>query len=247
MNQEEREERSDKVIAGEYVLRPLPEDEREAFERRLKIEPELPGLVDEWERHFARLASELPPLQPPEAVWRGIERAIHARTVPAKEAQRPMWKNIVFWRLSAAAGIAAAVILAVFAASGPTAPTSDSVQNLREFVWVLTDGQKRPNFVIKFDQDRKRVTVIPLEAEAEAGKDMQLWLVPASGGGAPKSLGLLKPASVTTLSLDEKELGAPIDSGILAVSVEPPGGSTTGAPSGPVILQGKPTLVPAKP
>ena len=247
MTQEEGKERSDEVIAGEYVLRTLPEDEREAFERRLKIEPDLSGLVDAWERHFARLASRLPPVQPSEAVWRGIERAINARTVPAKEAQRPMWKNIVFWRVSAVAGIAAAIILAVFVVGGPRAPIGDSVQNLREFVWVLTDGQKRPNFVIKFDQDRKRVTVIPLEAQAEAGKDMQLWLVPASGGGAPKSLGLLQPASVTTLSLDEKELGAPIDSGILAVSVEPPGGTTTGAPTGPVILQGKPTLVPAKP
>jgi anti-sigma-K factor RskA len=246
MNSDDQNDGSDFAIAGEYVLGTLPENERWAFERRLTREPGLRAVVDRWEAQFAALAERLPPVEPSPSVWDGIERTLFKPEVVKQEGEKPMWNSIKFWRLSAALGVVAAIVLAVFIVRSPGG-TGDSVAQLREFVWVLTDGQKRPNFVVKFDQDRKRVTVIPLDAKAEPGKDMQLWLVPTSGGGAPKSLGLLKPASVTTLGVNEQALGQAIDSGILAVSVEPPGGSTTGAPTGPVILQGSPALVPARP
>ena len=58
--------------------------------------------------------------------------------------------------------------------------------------------------------------------------------------GAPRSLGLIAANGATVI--DRKRLPASLLKGgtaALAVSVEPPGGSTTGAPTGPVVYAGK--------
>ena len=70
-----------------------------------------------------------------------------------------------------------------------------------------------------------------------AGKSLELWALPA--GQAPKSLGLVAAADkVTAIKLAaaaDRSLG---DVPALAVSLEPPGGSPTGAPTGPVLFSG---------
>jgi anti-sigma-K factor RskA len=81
------------------------------------------------------------------------------------------------------------------------------------------------------------VTVRSVGAETPADHSLELWYI-AAAGGTPRSLGLVDqkrrqavlPAAARTGDL----AGA-----TLAVSVEPPGGSKTGAPTGPVIYSGK--------
>ena len=246
MSQEDRDKRSDGTTAAEYVLQILSADERAAFDRRLEAEPALTDLVGVWERRFSDLARRLPHVRMPAAAWQDIERAISS-TAAAKEAANPIWHSIAFWRLIAAAGLLAAAVLALLLAGVPALFTNGASGSAREFVWVLTDGQKRPNFVVGYDEERKRITAIPLDAPAEPERDMQLWLVPASDSAETRSLGLLQPTGLTTLRVGDNVFEASADPGVLAVSVEPRGGSTAGAPTGPVILQGKPTLVPAAP
>lgn len=246
------DERSDHVVAGEYVLRTLPDDERRAFERRLAVEGDLRSAVAAWERRLDGLAERLPTESPPESAWRAVQAAISPAIVEdtaprAVPRAASFWNSIAFWRFGAVGGVLAAAALAVVVVTGANRPSLDAGDGPEEIVWVLTDARKRPSFVVRFEPERRRVTVVPLEVPREAGKDLQLWLVPAGGGAPPRSLGLLQPASVTTLPVDEGALGGPVRSGTLAVSVEPPGGSTTGAPTGPVILQGQPSLVPYNP
>jgi len=235
----------DGATAVEYVLGNLPAEERLAFERRLDNEPALRELVGKSERHFDNLANRLALVRPSDDVWHDVERAIPKIVGSGREARRSMWANVTLWRLAAAASLTAAIVLAYFVASGPI--SGGVQQGTREFVWVLSDGQKRPTFVVRYDEERKLMTVIPLDVPAEAGKDMQLWLIPSAGSAGPRSLGLLQPTGLTTLPIGDGTFGASAEPGVLAVSVEPSGGSTAGAPTGPVILQGKPTLVPAGP
>ncbi|VCU71770.1 Anti-sigma-K factor rskA [Pigmentiphaga humi] len=64
-------------------------------------------------------------------------------------------------------------------------------------------------------------------------KALELWALPA--GGSPRSLGLLAPGG-GLLKIEPGSLdGVPA----VAVSLEPPGGSPNGRPSGPVILLGR--------
>jgi anti-sigma-K factor RskA len=65
------------------------------------------------------------------------------------------------------------------------------------------------------------------------GRALELWAVPAQG--APRSLGLVQAAGATTL-LRPQLLR---DTAAFAVSVEPAGGSPTGAPTGPIVSVGK--------
>jgi anti-sigma-K factor RskA len=71
-----------------------------------------------------------------------------------------------------------------------------------------------------------------------ADRVLELWSVPPQG--APRSLGLISASGTTVLS--RAKLPATLLKGgtaALAVSVEPPGGSPTGAPTGPVVFAGK--------
>ena len=65
---------------------------------------------------------------------------------------------------------------------------------------------------------------------------LELWYVAA--GQAPRSIGLLDRPE-TRAALPAVARGGDITGATLAVSVEPPGGSTTGAPTGPVVYSGK--------
>mgnify|MGYP001475533431 CR=1 FL=1 len=57
-------------------------------------------------------------------------------------------------------------------------------------------------------------------------------------GAAPRSLGLLPPEGEFAIALSPQLEKDVISAVALAVSVEPPGGSPSGAPTGPVIYQG---------
>ena len=65
---------------------------------------------------------------------------------------------------------------------------------------------------------------------------LELWA--AAGQGAPRSLGLISADGASVV----KKAALPPGTDHLAVSLEPPGGSPTGAPTGPVLFVGKLSL-----
>ena len=67
------------------------------------------------------------------------------------------------------------------------------------------------------------------------GKSHELWALP-EGGGAPVSLGLMPHTGDHHRVLTASQRAALAGSKQIAVSLEPEGGSPTGAPTGPVLL-----------
>ena len=71
---------------------------------------------------------------------------------------------------------------------------------------------------------------------AQSSRSHELWIIPT--GGKPKSLGVMPEAAQSTMRLSAGTDKLMLAGATIAVSVEPRGGSPTGAPTGPVVASG---------
>jgi anti-sigma-K factor RskA len=95
----------------------------------------------------------------------------------------------------------------------------------------------RSHFVATVDPGRNTVSVVPAAYAADASRVPELWLI--APGDRPRSLGLLRADTTVSLPIPENLRALATRQATLAVSLEPPGGSKTGAPTGPVIATGR--------
>jgi anti-sigma-K factor RskA len=86
-----------------------------------------------------------------------------------------------------------------------------------------------PAFEVSVLDDRKKLLIRAAQVSAVPNQSYELWAVPPQG--APISLGVVEPTGETERDVAEtlRPLLAP--GGTLAVSLEPEGGSPTGAPT----------------
>jgi anti-sigma-K factor RskA len=229
-------------LAAEYALGTLRGLARARFARALREDAVLARAVAEWEARLAPLADAVPAVQPPARLWRAIEARL-----PAARAR--LWESVAFWRgLGLATSGAAAVLLAAVATLQPPAPVPapapvvlkvPSAEMAEVYLAVLQDPKtQKPLVLASVNQRSDQMQVRTLDPSIRvAGKDLELWALPA-GGGAPRSLGLIgagERATVRLAALAERSLA---DVPALALSLEPQGGSPTGAPTGPVLAAG---------
>ena len=132
-----------------------------------------------------------------------------------KEKQK-RWKNLSF--LSTAAALVLAVLL--FVMQPIPAPEVSHIA-------VVNNADNTPLWVIEVSDETMNVKVTDAFV-ALADKDYELWMVPANGE-APISLGLMPEANGDTRVTPDILLSQSIAA--LAVSLEAPGGSVTGAPT----------------
>lgn len=227
-------------LAGEYVLGTLDGAERTAVAGRRLREPTLEAAIYAWEQRLIPLIYAIPPVQPPAGLYQKIEALLarRERGRPDDVVELAALRNKVGrWRASALVASAIAASLAVFVGVKEFAPKPPS----RNLVAVLQKDAASPAFLVTVDVDNKLMTVRPVAAQREPGKSYELWLVHDSLG-APKSLGLIdEPGAMRKPALGAYKPDV-IENATYAVSLEPEGGSTTGAPTGPVVFAGK--LIP---
>jgi anti-sigma-K factor RskA len=215
----------DDLLAAEYALGVLAGTERAAAEQRVAREPAFARLVTDWAQRLAPWAAEIAEVTPPAQLWDRIADAL-----PAQTQAGGLWQSIAFWRgLSFAAGALAAACLAALIYLG-------AFTQQQPLVAAIEGGGNR-QFVATIDARRGTVAVVPAAFSADATRVPELWLIPPDG--RPRSVGLLRPDQTVTLTLPPELAALAKDNAVLAVSLEPPGGSTTGLPTGPVIATGK--------
>lgn len=220
----------DELLAAEYALGVLAGAERAAAAARRAREPAFAALVAAWEERLAPWAGEIDEVAPPPHIWDGIVAAL-----PAAAPQRAgLWRSLAFWRgLALASGVLAAACLAAVIYIGALAPTPPLV--------AAIDGGGHHHFVATVDTGRGTIAVVPAAFAAVPAKVPELWLIPP--GGKPHPLGILQADRTVTLTIPRNLRADTIRNAVLAVSLEPPGGSPTGQPTGPVIASGELTTL----
>ena len=220
-------------LSAEYVLGTLRGPARRRFNSLLTAHPALRNAVRRWEEQLAPLAGSVAPVAPSDKVWAGIEaRLFPAAASTAPAAPTSWWNALGLWRGFSALATTAAVALLVVATQVPP-PQAPIVVVLatNPGAAVATNA----SFVASLSADGRALVLKPLNAPTlTAAQALELWSVPAQGG--PKSLGLVRADQATTLLL---QAGVKNATAAFAVSIEPAGGSPTGAPTGPIVSLGQ--------
>jgi anti-sigma-K factor RskA len=206
-------------LAGEYVLGTLRGRARRRFERWL-LSPQVGAIVKSWEERLAGFEPELRGVTPPASAWRGIEDRLELRKLARAPARR--------W-LAIAASIFVVGLVAFFGlhqfGGKPPAGLAATQQ-----AFIEADPQTIYWRVEILGANQELNLHVRAVHDLPPGKSHELWVIPVSGG-APVSLGLLPHTGDHHRVLSAAQRAALAGATTLAVSLEPQGGSPTGAPT----------------
>jgi anti-sigma-K factor RskA len=107
-----------------------------------------------------------------------------------------------------------------------------------QFVALLQRDPGSPAFILTVDAATRNFTVRKVGAQPEAGKSYELWIV-SDKLQRPRSLGVIGGNDFTARPVLSGYDADVVNAATYAVSLEPEGGSKTGAPTGPVVYTGK--------
>ncbi len=221
-------------LAAEYVAGTLRGAARRRFEGLIAGHIPARLAVRRWEQRLIGLSMRLPPVRPSANVWQRIESQV-ARTQPAAAAARPapsqLWQGI-------AAGIAAIAVAlgALLVTRKPEVQVQVQVekQAVESAHTAVVADDTAPIWVVNAFPELGEIRVTALRSvELANDRSFELWMLPDSGA-APVSLGVLPTSGVAVLPLSAGKLQILTATSKIAVSVEPAGGSPTGAPTGPI-------------
>jgi len=156
-------------------------------------------------------------------------RAEFSRLRPPPQRAVWPWQVATAGAMAFAAGVAAIVLLPALGLKGHL-PGSRGAPRVAV---IMPADSHTPGFLAEARADGTVVLTAFAPVEVPAGKALELWVLPP-GATVPKSLGVL-PAAGTQVTLPTM----PAAGAALMVSLEPPGGSPTGLPTGPVVYAGK--------
>jgi anti-sigma-K factor RskA len=208
-------------LASEYVLGTLRGPARRRFERWRANTPHVDQRCRYWEEHLVHVAKGLKPIQPPAHIWPAIQKRLNL--TPRISPRR--WAKSLTLAASVVlvAGLAGLLYWRSLPAVRATAVATISAKSGDEMWQVKVFGAT----------NRLVVQAAKLPARP-AGHDYELWALPK--GGNPVSLGVLPTQGTSNRALTAIQKAALASSSQVAVSIEPPGGSPTGQPTGDVVF-----------
>jgi anti-sigma-K factor RskA len=176
--------------------------------------------------------------QPSPEVWKRIEARIHGKAAVVADAGNAWWRQLAFWRgFSALTGLATLALAVLIATPGPVHPPIVVVLAAAAPAGANAGAVQPASFVASISTDGRAMVTKPLiNVSLEANKSLELWSLPPQG--APRSLGVIAADQATVVQRGKVLEGT----AAFAVTLEPAGGSPSGAPTGPVLYVGKLTL-----
>jgi anti-sigma-K factor RskA len=240
------------LTAAEYALGVLDQTERAAADARSAREPAFAQAVLAWVLRFEPLIDRVEPIEPSAALWPRIEAATGPKTMsapaplptPANDTPLPAPRSAGMWRAWAIGASAVAAVALLFIAVRPALHEGGSptilagAQAGRTLVATLTLTESKASaFTIAYDPARSMIYATPAgDFSIPRARAAELWLIPADG--KPRAVGLVDPSKPASMPMPEPFKALAREKAVLALSIEPLGGSPTGSPTGPVVATG---------
>lgn len=225
----------ERIDAAELALGLLEGDERVAALERLLADPDFAAELAWWRSRLEVLHAEYGPAEPSAALAGRVDARIDVETgvTPAtRNARRWPWLVGGLAGGALAASLTALVLTQTTSAPTPV-PSERQVEGpLLVAALVPAKGQEVAPLAAVVDPGARIIRIAAIATPR--GRVAELWRIGADG--VPRSLGLLSLGQATRLPLRPRT--GPGLGETLAVSIEPSGGSPTGAPTGPVIATG---------
>lgn len=219
------------MLSAEYVIGTLKGAARRRFEQLIRQRADWAQTFSWWETHMHLLADTVPAVKPSNKVWENIETQLFKRKTTQSAG---WWKSWAFVSTALAASFATLLLIQTPQSVVDTTPAAVALLTTEksEAGWLLNETKKSDTHVV--------VNVISLASlKIQPANAFELWLLPADKS-KPISLGLL-PQKGKSMFKVPAEVIPLMATGLLAVSLEPVGGSPTGQPTGAVLYQGKMT------
>ncbi|MFD1695754.1 anti-sigma factor [Roseibium aestuarii] len=259
------------ALAGEYVLGTLTAEEQARAERLMLTDAAFRKQVNDWRERFLPLDEAVPPEPVPDEIWRRIEA--HVNTLDALGPQGvsnrssgrssgdgagmgetarlislEAWQRRArFWRRATVSAGALAACLAALVASAPPPFLLErlgiSAPAPQRYVAVVNRDGDLPALLVNVDPVAGVVEVRSVAAETPPDKSLEVWYI-EDGQPQPLSLGIVEAGlDVTRLVARSGEVltGA---NPLIAITLEPLGGSPVPGPTGPLVYSGK--LIPVE-
>jgi anti-sigma-K factor RskA len=234
-----RDEEDMDALAAEYAAGLLDGADLEHARYREASDAAFAHEVARWRGRLAPLHDEVTAVAPPPGLWGRIEGALGSVRA-ANDNGAILHKSRNRWRAATAAMSALAACLAIAlllpqrtlpVQSPPPAPAAATP------MVALVGDKQATKLMISWDPSaRQMVMAVAGPLPADPRHAHELWVIPADG--TPRSLGML-PADKQSHKRLAEALASLLQQGAtIAISVEPRGGSPTGAPTGPVIATG---------
>jgi anti-sigma-K factor RskA len=242
------------VLAGEYVLGVLDAAGRERVRSLIASDPVFADEVQRWEVHFGPLIDQVAPVAVPEYIWARIGNTLGLAPVPrqtpvaAIAPKRGFWDNLGLWRSVGIGGFATAAVavlalVSVLRTAPSVAPTPPPVvaqqpaaAAMPQMVASLAGDDGQTGYVATMDARSGKMMIMPMHPTRQDGRVPELWVIPK--GGAPVSMGVLDPEHVAEHTLPERLRTLLSTDALLAITMEAPGGSPSGAPTGSIVAKG---------
>lgn len=216
---------ADDLLAAEFVLGGLSAEDQADLTRRVERDAGFARLVAEWEERLAPMAEGFVPADLPPAV----KRALDLRLFGQPPARQGFWSSLALWRGLAGAATAAFLLAVAVPALRP-APQTDRLAA------SLTAEGSSVTYLVLYDSATGSVSLAHMTGDPVEGRDFQLWV--AHGTDAPISLGVIPAGVSTRVEITDQMRALMTTAAHMAISLEPPGGSPTGQPTGPVLAVG---------
>ncbi|NNF93062.1 MAG: hypothetical protein HKM91_00485 [Altererythrobacter sp.] len=233
----------DDLLAAEYALGLLEDEELLSARGRIAREPELAAAVAKWERQIAPLLDEVAGAAPSPDLWQRIESEVNARDLaPQGGNVIDLSQQLTRWKWATGLSSAAAAIALAFLAlpgSGPDPVTPAAEAPLMASIAI---GDTPLRLGVTYLPASEEMLVSASGLSADGVHDHELWLVPGDGG-ALQSLGVVVPGEERRVALPGEISRNMADGAQLLLTREPLGGKPADQNAGPVVAEGNFRLI----
>ncbi|UVC09105.1 anti-sigma factor [Rhizobium sp. TH2] len=230
---EEWDRSRDEIISGEYVLGVLSAEDRRKVEARMAVDRRFAQQVRRWQANLSGFNEDYEDIRPPADLYNRIERRIFGTgEIRAPGLLEGIWGSVMVWRGLTVASLAIAAGVIYF--EGTT-----FLPGTREKPLVAElSGQNSPiNLVATFDFDSGRLSVVPAAFKQNEPQSLEVWII--DEGKPPQSLGILPDNGNGEIIVTNEMRKTFTEGKTIAITIEPYGGAPGGAPTGPIVAQGK--------